>query len=72
MNEYKVEVVEVKKSYWRVAVKASSRAEAIAQARKNGLDLDGVDEHETASQVEWTASASGPDFFGWLSSIFKR
>ncbi len=51
MNEYKVEVVEVKKSYWRVAVKADSRADAIAQARKCGLDLDGVYDHETASQI---------------------
>ena len=71
MNEYKVEVVEVKKSYWRVAVKADSRADAIAQARKSGLDLDGVDEHETASQIEWSASSNDPGFFSWLSSIWK-
>jgi len=69
MKEYKVEVTEVKKSYWRITVEAESRIEAVSKVRKAGLDMATADDHETVAQVQWNAS-SNRSFLDWIKSIF--
>ena len=70
MKEYKVEVTEVKKSYFCITVEAESRTDAISKVRKSGLDVATADDHETAAQIQWNASADR-GFLNWIRSIFK-
>ena len=71
MDEYKVEFTEIKKYYASVTVEASSRKDAIEKVRSSGLDLDSMDDHETAAQTEWSASSNRSGFFSWFSLIWK-
>ena len=70
MKEYKVEYTSVKKEYWCYIVEAENQADAIKKVRQAGLDLDTVDDHEVASQIQWNAFGNRP-FLGWIKSIFK-
>ena len=48
---YKVEVIQIKKSYASVVVDANSRREALAKARS--MAEDEFDETENTEQVQW-------------------
>lgn len=69
MKEYRVEVTEVKKSYFCITVEAESHTDAIAKVRKAGLDVANADDHETATQIQWNASVDR-GFLNWIKSIF--
>ena len=69
-KEYKVEYTQVQKSYRCVTVLATSKKEAIEKVKKADLDLDAVDEYETASQAEWTAS-NNFSLSDWLRSVLS-
>lgn len=70
MKEYKVEHTSVKKEYWCYVVEAENRSDAIAKARKAGLDVTTAEDHEVASHCNWTAS-SNQSVFGWITALLK-
>ena len=70
MKEYKVEYTSVKKEYWCYIVEAENQADAIKKVRQAGLDLDTVDDHDTASRCQWEAS-SNRGILDWFYSIIR-
>ena len=70
MKEYKVEYTAVKKEYWCYIVEAENQADAIKKVRQAGLDLDTVDDHDTASRCQWEAS-SNRGILDWFYSIIR-
>ena len=72
MREYKVEYVETKKRYASITVEAENKISAINKAKEFILDAKFLECDETASQSEWTASASEPNFFSWFTSFWKN
>ena len=63
---YKVEVVQIKKSYASVVVDANSRREALAKARS--MSEDEFDETENTEQVQWITKRE----WNLLDFLFNR
>lgn len=63
---YKVEVIQIKKSYASVVVDANSRREALAKARS--MSEDEFDETENTEQVQWVTKRE----WNLLDFLFNR
>ena len=63
---YKVEVIQIKKSYASVVIDANSRREALVKARS--ISEDEFDETENTEQVQWVTKRE----WNLLDFLFNR